>query len=472
MKDFNRRTFLRGVGGVTMGLPALDVFRAHEARAQGVQKKVYSVFMLQANGVVQQWNKEPEMFWPSTLGPLSDEAMATTDADRATSELRGYASKLIMIRGIKYGSPGNGCGHSGGCNQVLTAAKVSSVPRGNKSLPMGESLDNRIARVLTPTKEPLALYAGPKSGYLDDAFSYRVPAGVGQPATVRAADNNPWNAYQRMLGLTAAAAADPAAAQLLATRRKSINDLLRGQIQSLQRRTDLSRHDRQRLDLHFSSVRDLELSMIKTLGAMDVAALQMVNGKHTAHENVEAVTNIQSDLLAFALASDMARTATLQIGTGNSSVKYTVDGVMLPSFHQISHRIYSDGAEGETIPDAHLLHHKIDRIHGRHFKHLLDRLSAYTLPEGGTLLDSTVAVWCNSLSNGPPHGYTGVPYIIAGSGGGLFKTGQYVDAKNATNNKLFNSILAAVGVRKENGDPVDDFGDPTLAKGTLTAIHT
>jgi hypothetical protein len=465
MKDFARRRFLRGVGGVAVGLPMLDAFRAHEARAQGaVRKKVYSVFMMQANGVAQLMGREPEQFWPRATGPLSDATMMGADADRATSELAGFASKLIMVK-LNFGFPGNGCGHSGGCNQALTAARVSDNPRGNKSLAMGESVDNRIARELTPGREPFALYAGPKPAYIGDALSYR---GALQ---VRAADNNPWTAYQRLIGLGPTAAADPAAAQLLVARRKSVNDLLRAQVRDLQARRDLSALDRQRLDLHLSSIRDIEISMTRQLGPMEVAALQAVNGRHQENDRREAVTRLHIDLIAFALAGDMARTSTLQVGTGNDGTQYILDGTKAPPFHQISHRIYSDGAEGAPIPDAVNLHHKIDRIHGRHFKYMLGKLSAYTLPEGGTLLDSCVAVWLNSLANGPPHGYRGVPYIIAGSGGGFFKTGQYVNVGSVTNNKLFNSILTAVGVRTSSGGPIEDFGDPSLAKGMLTQIH-
>jgi hypothetical protein len=50
--------------------------------------------------------------------------------------------------------PGNGCGHSGGGNQVLTAAEGLDDPMGNKSLAMGESVDNRIARELNPPPTP------------------------------------------------------------------------------------------------------------------------------------------------------------------------------------------------------------------------------------------------------------------------------------------------------------------------------
>jgi hypothetical protein len=56
---------------------------------------------------------------------------------------------------------------------------------------------------------------------------------------------------------------------------------------------------------------------------------------------------------------------------------------------------------------------------------------------------------------------------LAGSAGGFLKQGQYVDAGNVTHNKLFNTLLTAVGVRKTDGSPVDDFGDPGLAKGLI-----
>ena len=92
---------------------------------------------------------------PFPRGP----ALTTTDADRAVSELAEFADKLLLVRGTRFAFPGNGCGHSGGGNQVLTAHKVSDDPMGNKSLAMGESVDNRIARELNrPAQpEPLAL---------------------------------------------------------------------------------------------------------------------------------------------------------------------------------------------------------------------------------------------------------------------------------------------------------------------------
>jgi hypothetical protein len=91
----------------------------------------------------------------------------------------------------------------------------------------------------------------------------------------------------------------------------------------------------------------------------------------------------------------------------------------------------------------------------------------YTGPSGGTLLDDCVAVWTNDLSNGPPHSYNNIPQIIAGSGAGFLKTGEYVDAGDVTHNKFLNTIMSAVGLRNDDGGLYDSFGDPSLEGGII-----
>ena len=109
------------------------------------------------------------------------------------------------------------------------------------------------------------------------------------------------------------------------------------------------------------------------------------------------------------------------------------------------------------------------------FKYLLDQLKTHTTPRGTTLLDEGVAVYVNDLATGA-HSYDNVPYLLAGRAGGFLKTGLYVDAGDVpnnvftTNNKILNTIGAAVGCKNAAGDPLDDFGDPTLEKGMIDAI--
>jgi hypothetical protein len=59
---------------------------------------------------------------------------------------------------------------------------------------------------------------------------------------------------------------------------------------------------------------------------------------------------------------------------------------------------------------------------------------------------------------------------LAGSAGGFLKTGIYVDAGGVANNKILNTIGAAVGCTNASGGPLDDFGDPSLEPGLIDSI--
>jgi len=452
-----RRHFLRGLGGAVIALPFLETFAPKRALAAGYPP--FAVFMRQANGVVQKTD-EPEMFWPKNLGKLTKADLAS-QTDRAVSVLSDYADKLLVVRGVNFGFPGNGCGHSGGGNQCLTAAKVSDTPSGAGSLSMGESIDNRIARELQPAGvEPLTLYAGKMSGYIDEVLSYR------GPKMLRAAERDPFVAYTKLFG---AANIDAAALERLKAARSSVNDLVRGDMKALMSRTDLSKDDKNRLELHFQSIRDLETTMSCSLPDMRLAEMEAIQPKVGTSDNVQIVTKMQMDIIALAVSCGVVRAATLQIGDGNDSTEYTIDGKKQYSYHWISHRIQGDGDTGAPIDNAVEIHHGIDKIHGNLMKYLLDKLSSYTMGSG-TLLDSGVVVWTNDLAN-KYHSYSNVPYVLAGGANGFLKTGQFIDAGDVTNNKMWNVVGSAVGCRN-NGKNMDDFGDPSLSPGFIEAMMT
>lgn len=446
-----RRAFLRGAGGIALALPALDLFL--EARAQQAGP-VYSCLMLQQNGAVQGQG-EPDRFWPRSFGSISASSMTGEDADRTTSELVAYADKLNFVRGLDFHYSNN---HDGGPVAASTGAPVTG--EGTSQLPVSESADVFIANALTPGNGPLTLYAGRKGTFRDDAFSFD-PGG-----SLRIGDNNPWNVYQRIMGLSGA---DPAEVDRVAIRRESVNDLVREDLNRLLARTDLSQEDRHRLDLHLTNVRDLENEILEVIGPTPLEGpFRAVDGEHTTSARMEEVVRLQLDLVAFAFASDRVRTATLQVGGCNDHTRYMINGVEAPPFHYISHRVMSDGGEGEAIPNGEELHHQIDRIHARFFKHLLDRLSAYTIPGGGTLLDASVNLWVNSVSNGPPHSGRNIPHVLAGGARGFLRTGNHIDVSGYTA-KVLNTIISAAGVRRDSGDLVDNFGDPE-AQGVLSEL--
>jgi hypothetical protein len=463
IEQVGRRVFLRGAASVVVALPILESLLPRGVSAQSAAHR-YVVFMRQGNGVQQGLGQEPDRFWPSSLGALTTASMRA-DNGRAVSVLAELAAKLLVVRGCEMRAIVDvGCGHASGGLLCLTAARANG-RNVEKSLATGESIDNRIERALSGAgREPLTLRAGPRSGFIDDVLSYRASGNR------RVAESNPYNAYKAMFGLSAGTASLD---QQRGLRQKSVNDLVRGEFAQLLSGTKLSRDDRDRLAQHQQAIRDLEVGMQCALPPALLDPLSKVTTSQAESDaGIVQTVKLQSQVIALAMACGKVHAATLQIGNGNDQTQYTINGQKYERYHHISHRINSDGADGSTIANADLKHHEIDKLFAGMFRDLLRELDARKTPTG-TLLDDGVAIWLNDLSNGPPHSTQNMPYICAGSCGGALKTGVYVDAgdvaakKFVTHNKFLNTIGAAVGCKNASGAALDDFGDPTLAKGRI-----
>jgi hypothetical protein len=460
-KSLERRAFLRGVGGAMIALPALEAFTLRGARAQPPKRTIYVCFIEQMNGhILDKYN-------PAVPGPITTASLQGPDAAAATSELADHAADVGIVKNIDHAYDiANGCGHPQGGNIAITGSHPKSGNPG--STPNNPSADWRIAQAIG--KEPMNLYAGRKGGN-DENFAY------GPQGKVRPGNNRPFDVYMSLMGLTGMQTADPRLLQRLTARDRSINDVLRTEIQDLFKRTDLSMEDRRRLDVHLGSIREIEVGMTKpTTGAVTDAngktvAEMVMTVKETPEANDlrEDVIRTQLSLVALAFAGDRTPAATLQCGGYQDETSFVIDGKRALGYHSISHAV--GGPPGQGRNDAMgLLHHKVDRIHLRYLKHMIEQLKLYKTADGRPLLADSLAVLTNQLGSGTPHRGFSVPWVYGGSGGGALRTGIFVDAKQAKNNKILNSIITAAGVRKANGDPVDDFGDGDLAKGLLTEI--
>jgi hypothetical protein len=467
-----RRIVLGGIGGALLGLPCLEGLRGRRVWAQSAAPAPFAIFFRQANGVAaaqdtSEIGQEPERFWPTATGPLSPETLA----DRALAELSAYSSRLLVVGNVNMANFNYGDGHARGALQLLTAQGPTQEGQGGNSEAAGESLDHRIGRELNPGgNDSLFLYAGQTGGWLGGpCISYR------GPGNRRSALTDPFNAYQTLTG-GAAASPDPTSSRR-ALRQRSINDLVRAQLSDLLRRPELSSADRQRLDLHLSSVRDVEVSLACRLDAAAERAVTAGAGDGLDDgDNVLATARLHMDVAALAVACGHTRSVAIQVGNGNDgSTRYRdpTTGELMENYHFISHRRQSDGADGNVIQGADVLHHRVDVQFAQTFKYLLDKLAAYQLPTG-SLLDAGMAIWINDLGNGPAHGARNCPVVIAGSAGGVFRQGEYVridDGSDDSNHaRVLNTIGSAVGLRKPDGSFIDDFGSADQDRGVLNEL--
>lgn len=446
----NRRAFLRGVGAVTIGLPFLEGLPHRSAWAQN-SPPVFSLYIVAACGVVGS------KFFPAATGPLTQSALAG-QTDKATAVLAPHAANLLFIKGVNFPMANvTGCGHAQGLCQVLTACPSEGSAQNAYST--GISADLVIAKAVNPSgTDPLTLYAGnKKNGYIAERISFK-GGGAGQ---VRAADDNPYTLYSKLVGLTqpsgSNAGADQVAAELLASRR-SVNDLVRGEMSTLLRDARLSSADRQRLQQHFDGIRDAEVTMGNMAAAcgadgLNVTQLDALKGGLAFKTNgmIEDVAKLHLELTALAFACNFNRIATLQHGDGTDATKYSVpsNASLGWPFHHLSHRVQSDSQTGMN-PTAEQAHAEIDVLRMQTLLHGLDAFAARGLA------DKSIVMWTNHVADGPSHSFRNVPHIIWGNGGGYLKQGAFIDAGNVTNNKLFNTLITAA--TRDKGMAMDDFG--------------
>jgi hypothetical protein len=445
----NRRAFLRGAGGIAVGLPFLESLPERSAWAAG-NDPVFSLFICAVDGVV------PASFFPSALGPITADGLAA--AGKATSQLAAHAENLLFVKGINWPTQPRAEPHAESLCMALTA--VPTATTGAKATAGGPSADWVIARKVQPGIPPLTLYAGMKSGYIDERLSFS-EAGV-----ITAADGNPYTLYKKLVGIvspdgTPAPGADEAK-RLLFESRKSIHDLVRDELTALMGNPRMSSADRQRLQLHFDSIRDIETTIDGmgdgllercAWGGIETTKLEaMETFKLKSDGTIEEIVRLQMSLVALAFACNYNRTATLQWGDGTDGTRYAVpSNAELGGWtlHWICHRTQSDAASGNN-PVAAQAHAEIDILRMQTLASGLDHFKARGLE------DKSFVLWTNAIGDCPSDSFRNLPHIIWGNGGGHLKQGVYVDAGNTANNRILNALISAA--IQDTGETMEDFG--------------
>jgi len=451
----NRRAFLRGAAGVSVGLPLLESIGAGPLQAQEAQPKKRFLSFHTSSGV------ETDRFWPQ-VGALT----AGSFAGRGTEALAPYASRILIPRGVHGYPVGTWTGHSEGTCQALTAAAHSN------TVAQSASIDQVIAKALNPAgREALVVRPGGRDGGVAgfNSISYRAS---GQRAE---AESNPYRTYRAIMGMAPVANPTPTpsptdeAAERLLRKRQSVIDLVRAEFDEL-RRIDLSQSDKEKLELHFQLIRDAEVGMTTdpaivscAFDSTTAAQLEAIDANSVeSNSNFPTMARLFVKLLGLALACGYTRSAVLQWGAAVAgSPTYKWDG-MNHSYrhHPLSHGTTEDFNETAVSGYKDMLF-AIDRWNVSEFVKLLDLLDSYKEAGGRSLLDNTLVLYTNEFSHGQGHTTGDLPIIIAGAAG-EFQVGRSVvlngskadiggvTGTNGHSHRLLCTVLNAVGVPTDN----------------------
>jgi len=304
----------------------------------------------------------------------------------------------------------------------------------------GPSIDQLIAQRVGGDTPFAYLYATTESGAARGRLSYRavrenVPP-IAEPEVV----------FDRMFAGLDVGSTEIAA---LHAQRRSVFDVNRAEVSALRAR--LAAEERYKLDAHLTHLEALEarIASERAMAACTTPALL-----HDADPDYLRRGRQHMDLMVTALACDLTRVAFLEWDGARTIHSWL--GIDRPH-HDYSH--YMAGLSTAENDDRLI---RIGTWYAEQLAYFLGRLDEVT--EGDrTLLDNTVVLWTSEhKASGGSHGRRDVPFLLAGSAGGYFRTGRMIDYAGRAHNDLYVSICNAMGLTD-----VTTFGNPDVCRGPL-----
>jgi hypothetical protein len=438
----DRRSFLKTLGLGMAGAATLPLMPSLGTPAPG-EFPTRVVIFFSANGTI-----------PWRWRPTGGETDWTIPDDGILTPLRSYKDDLLILDGIDMISARNGPGdgHQRGMGHMLTGTELGTgeFTGGNGELAGyagGISVDQFIAQQIHDGEMFDSVELGVKCGG-PTTWSRMSSKGYNRPVEPV---QDPYTIYDRIFG---ALEQDAAQRDRIRNRRASVLDFVREDLRQVKQRA--STYDRDRLDQHLTSIREIERQL--NTGNDEGFACEAPNlGSQfdpTKEANYPQTGKLMMDMLVSSLACGLTRVASLQWSRSVSQIAHPWASADV-RHHDLSH-------EGDSNTDAVENLVKINRWYAEQFAYLIDKMKQ--VPEGdNTLLDNTLVVWVNELGKGNSHTRNNVPYVVAG-GGGKWRTGRYLTFDDDPHNNFLVSLCQAMGVE------TDTFGNPEYCTGTLPGL--
>jgi hypothetical protein len=454
-RRISRRALLRGAGGIAIGLPFLEIMGEPRtaAAADPVIPQRFIVFFSPDGYIRKNWV------------PTGDET--NFQLGRSLMPLNDFKQNLIVLDGVDNEAAKHGPGddHMRGMGSMLTGTELlPGTYQGGCCEPSGVasgiSIDQKIANVIGKNQKFKSLEFGVLAGNSGNALSYATYAGSNQPLP---AENNPGSIFSRVFNEIGG---DQSAVDRLQAQRKSVLDAVAASYSSLAPR--LGQIDKQRVDLHFSQIRDMEtrLTTKANVSALCVKPGQPnVSQTYRQNDQYPNTGKLQMDLMVSALACDLTRVATIQWAASATGPRFTWLGVDRGQ-HDVSH-------DGDDNADSQEKLTKIDEWYAKQLAYLMGALKAIPEgPPGKTMLDHTLILWCNELSRGNAHSHPDMPYVLAGGteaapGTKKLQMGRFLKYDNkqtVKHNDMLVSIQNVFGINENT------FGNPAYCSGALARL--
>ena len=452
MKTLDRRTLLRAASGVLLSLPLLESTGCGEPKRGPASGSRFSALAV-PNRLLVLWT--PLGTLPGSWFPTGSETAFTLG--QMLGPLAPFQQDLLVLKGVNMPSAnvGAGDGHGNGIGACLTG--VQTVSTGG-TMAGGISVDQFIAQKVGASSYFRSLELGAQTYYNGDLTYERISyLGAAQPVPQ---ENDPSKAFVRVFGnLVPTGGVDPLFAQ-----RKSVLDRVTADYARVLSNPGLSGDDRQKLQAHLQSIRDVEVRLTTPPIAGSSCSKPVVPTlDYKTVTNFKAVIELQMDILTMALACNLTRVASLMMSYGRSlAVHSWLDPSITEQHHLLSHQPSPDNG-GTPDKVANDKFRKIGTFYTQQVAYLLAKLKS--IPEGsGNVLDNTTVFWTTELGEPRGHTHTNIPFVLAGKGAGTLRPGRFLNYSGVSHNNLLTSLCQGMGVN------VSSFGDPRFCTGPLPGL--
>jgi hypothetical protein len=411
MKEkYSRRALLKTLGVGAALLPMLN----NEAVAattpggtvgpDGFPKRFICVVM--TNGIYQKSWWQPSNGTDLTTGTLLP----------IMAPLTPFRNKLLIPHNISIQNVFNSNNYGGhfGFTCILTGTQKGT----------SASIDTLIAQA-TPNLPNAQLNLGCRTS--NSHLSYKA-GGIGNTP-----NSSPKNVFNQLF---AGANLNPAQISNVQARRKSILDLVTTQLTAFQ--GVVGTDDKIKIQSHLAAIRDIEDSLSgQTTTAGCTTPVVDTTPDFTTTANYPKLVAAQMQLAAAAVTCGISNAVTIELvdDGGGNSLTFPWLNVSQSNYHAIAH-LGAGAAADKTVIDTWFYQWLATN--------LLAPLDA-AVEGSGTALDNSCVLVANDMQEGNTHYDKNVPWLIAGSCGGFFKTGRVVELNNAPNNQLLTTILHAMG---------------------------
>jgi hypothetical protein len=438
---FSRRSLLRGIGagGVLLSGISKSLYAA-EARTPR------AAFFFYANGSHPGWA-------PTGTGTSFTLSPITAPLEPIRNDIVIFKN-MILERGSGNSHKSTsfsalGAGGTTSIDQTLAAFVKSTTPLASLEISIGTTgggggsipgLSQLNGSFLPGVRSPVAAYAR-----VADRITMGVTPAPGMPPV-----GTPMGADKALLA------------------RKSVLDYLKDDVTAFGNR--LGGPEKAKMDFYLESLRTLERDIGNMPGGGEIKPTASCSKgtppdatlmKDARVNDMPVVNHLFLDIIAMAFACGVTRVASAMWGGGQSDESVNFNGISMGDWHSVSHGDPGGGAGVQMT--------KLQAYMCGELVYFAQKLKTYQ--DGAvSLLDNTVAVL--STQNGfstqvgvggakTDHDKHNTPFIVAGSAGGAWKTGQLIDAGNRAHNDLYLSIAKAFGMN------VSTVGMASWCKGPI-----